>query len=299
MKKLATKIMSFILVLSLSIPMTMTAFAAERDPYSVKGKYVQELIDLDKEQIQELSINEAEGLFEKAFSVPADDYTENEIRLGLDGLAFGLKFQKAMDEIKAAVETQPSSPYSNSIVTPFSTTGSVQYSGNIGVAWVRDTTSGHSPLTLGEILSGTYTLEVDFLTWDTAAAILAASANYNAFQDLVELVATGAAGTALSAYICGVLGITGGPATITSVAVGAVVGLGWNWLKNIDRSRMYDTFSSMSKSKNQYMKVEFMWSSNMVNKFYSTVSKTSSISNPFPKLYGDWYKDKYGYLYSY
>lgn len=299
MKKLSTKILSFILVLSMSISMAVPAFAAERNPYSVEGKYVQELIDLDKEQIKALSIKEAEVLFEKAFSVQTDDYTEDEIRLGLDGLAFGLKFQKAMDEIKATVETQPSYPSSNSIIMPLSTTGSVQYSGNIGVAWVRDTTSGHSPLTLGEILSGTYTLEVDFLTWDTAAAILAASANYNAFQDLAELVATGAAGTALSAYICSVLGITGGPATITSVAVGAVVGLGWNWLKNIDRSRMYDCFAGMNKSKNQYMKVQFMWSSNMVNKFYSTISKTSSISNPFSGKYGDWYKDRYGYLYSY
>lgn len=32
------------------------------------------------QQIQALSINEAEVLFEKAFSVPAYNYTENEIR---------------------------------------------------------------------------------------------------------------------------------------------------------------------------------------------------------------------------
>ncbi|WP_072971537.1 hypothetical protein [Tissierella praeacuta] len=56
-----------------------------------------------------------------------------------------------MAEIKEVIETQLSSP--------FSTTGSAQYSGNIGVAWIGDTTSGRSSLTLGEILSGTYTFE--------------------------------------------------------------------------------------------------------------------------------------------
>lgn len=152
MKKLATKIMSLVLILSLSISMTMPAFAVEDDPYSIESRYVQELIDLDEEQIKALSIEEAKVLFEKGFSVQVNNYTEDEIRLALDGLAFSLKFQEAMAEIKEVIETQPSSPFSNSIVTPFSTTGSVQYSGNIGVAWIRDTTSGRSPLTLGEIL---------------------------------------------------------------------------------------------------------------------------------------------------
>jgi hypothetical protein len=53
-------------------------------------------------------------------------------------------------------------------------------------------------------------------------------------------------------------------------------------------------FDEMSTSKNQYMKVKFMWSSNMVNKIYSTVNRTTTISDPFPGTYGDWYRDKYG-----
>jgi hypothetical protein len=281
--------------LSLSLSFAIPALA-ERDPYSATGKYVQELVDLDNEQLKALPIEEADVLFEKAYSVQANDYTEDEIRRGLEGLAFALKFQKAMDEIKAA-ETQQQSFMS---VNPMSVKDGVSYSGDVGVAWTRDITSGHSPLTLSETLSGTYTLEVDYITWDTVATILAASASFDGYSDLKQQVAVGTSSSILSGIICSALGITGGPATVASIAVGAVVGLGWDWLKSIDRSRMYDSFKTMNKKdKNQYMKVEFMYSNRTVNKFYSIISKTSSISNPFPGMYGDWRKDKFGYLYSY
>ncbi len=131
--------------------MTMPAFTVEDNPYSIESRYVQGTIDLDEEQIKALSIEEAKVLFEKRFSVKANNYIEDEIRLALDCLVFSLKFQEAMAEIKEVIETQLSSP--------FSTTDSAQYSGNIGVVWIRDTTSGRSSLTLGEILSGTYNLE--------------------------------------------------------------------------------------------------------------------------------------------
>lgn len=292
MNKLSIKIMSFILLLSLSFSLAIPALA-ERDPYSATGKYVQELVDLDNEQLKALSIEEAGVLFEKAYSVQAEDYTEDEIRHGLDGLAFALKFQKAMDEIKAA-ETQQLS------VSPMSDLSNFRsYSGDVGIAWIRDTTSGHSPLTLAEVLSDTYTLEVDYITWDTAATILAASASYNTFSDLLQLFAVGAGGTALGNVIISALGLTGVPATVASVAVGAVVGLGWDWLKSVDRSRMYDTFMTMNKSKNQYMKVEFMYSNHKVSKIYSLISKTSSVPNPFPGMWGDWKDNKFGYLYGY
>ena len=298
MWKLFKKFLCLVLIGIFTLTSSLTAFATEVqneiDSYTIEGKYVKELVDLSADEIIELSLSDAKVLFEEAFIVPADNYTEDEIRLVLDGLAFGLKFQEYKEEARKAIESKSTNSFES-----FSTTDNTTYSGSIGVSWIRDTRSGKSPLTLGEILSGTYTLEVDYLTWDTASAILAASANYNAFQDLVELVLTGATGTALSAYICSVLGITGGPATVTSLAVGTAVGFGWNWIRSVDRSRMYNCFVDMNKSKNQYMKVQFMWSSNMVNRFYSTVSKTCTITNPFPGTYGDWNKDTYGYMYSY
>lgn len=112
---------------------------------------------------------------------------------------------------------------------------------------------------------------------------------------MTELLATGATGAALGTCICKALDISGVPATVSSVAVGAVVGLGWNWLKKLDRSNMYNCFKKMNK--NQYLKVQFLWSSNVVNKCYSRVTKTSTIENPYPGTYGTWHKNKYGYLY--
>ncbi|PXV85412.1 hypothetical protein C8E03_11748 [Lachnotalea glycerini] len=296
MLKILKKTMALLLSTTLAFSMTSVSFAAEKadiDPYTIEGHYVQELVDLNSEQLDTISLSNAQDLFEEAFKVSASNYTEDEVRLALDGLAFSLKFQNQINEKNASTGNRYTYPALSS------SKNGVTYTGDIGVSWVRDTTSGHSPLTLGEILSGTYTLEVDYLTWDTAVSILAASANYNAFQDLKELYATGAAGTALGAFICKALSITGWQATVASVAVGATVGFGWNWLKSIDRSNMYSCFNGMQKDKNKYMKVQFMWSSNMVNKFYSTVSKSKTISNPFSGTYGNWHKGKIGYLYSY
>jgi hypothetical protein len=179
-----------------------------------------------------------------------------------------------------------------------STTSDKTYYGSIGLAWVRDTTSSGTPLTLGEILSGVYTLEVDYISWKTAATILAASSDYDIYEDLVGQVASGASGTVLGAIVCSALGITGTPATITSAIVGIAVSFGWSWLDNIDRDNMYECFEDMDED--EYMKVQFMWASDMVNKFYTSYSPSSyTFENPFPGTYGTWYTGTYGYLYSY
>lgn len=299
-KKLFKKFICFSLVGTMTLTSSLTVFASESqkspiDPYTIEGQYVQELVDLNQEEISKLSLESVSNLFEKAFAVSSEDYTEDELRLALNGLSFGLKFQNDMNMINETTEHETYTPNARS------TTASKTYTGNVGVAWVRDTTSGHSPLTLGEILSGTYTLEVDYITLDTASSILSSSANYNAYTDLAELVAVGASSTALTNKIVSILKLTGWKATVASIAVGTAVGFGWNWLKNIDRSRMYDVFSTMdsSASKKDIMKVEFMWSGNKVNKFYTKMSKTTTLPNPFPKMYGTWYTNKYGYLYSY
>lgn len=285
MKKFSRKILSLVLALSFIISMSTSAIAAETiDPYNINSNYVQELVDINCDEFSTMPIEKAHILFEKAFNVPATTYTEDNIRTAIEGLSIALKMQ-VLNQTQALARAA-------------STTSDTYYYGSVGVAWVRDTTKKGSPLTLGEILSGTYTLEVDYITWDTAASILAASANYNAYQDLVELVATGATGTALGACVTSILGLTGAPATIASLAVGVAVSFGWNWLKNIERSRMYDCFEQMSKS--QLMKVQFMWSSNSVNKLFSTYTASSNkIENPFPGICGEWKRDTCGHLYSY
>lgn len=287
MTKKCKKFLAMLLALALCMGSTVTAFAAEREsnPYTVKGKYVQELVDLNGQELANLSSEQARKLFEQAFSVSASAYTNKEIRTGLEGLAISLKFQLKMDKVK---ERDPSNAGS--------TTGSVDYSGDVGVAWVRDTTNGHSPLTLGEILSGTYTPEVDYLTWDSAASVLAASASYSEFKSILELVGTGASGSALGEAVCAALDISGAPAVIASGAVSLAVSFGWDWLQKINRASMLDCFNDMGH--HDYMQVKYIVSGNTITRSYSTVYKGKSISNPFSGKYGNWFKDEYGYLYS-
>ncbi|OON93802.1 MAG: hypothetical protein ATN33_05245 [Epulopiscium sp. Nele67-Bin001] len=291
------KLVCFALVATMSLGSSLTVFASETspatapvDPYSIEGQYVQELVDISEEELSELSLEDASALFEESFAVSADNYSEDEIRLALNGLSFGLKFQNDMKEVKANTDNPNAR----------SSTANKYYSGSVGVAWVRDTTSGRSPLTLGEILSGTYTLEVDYITLDTVASILASSASYSGFSELSELLASSAASKVLTNQIIAILGLgTGWKASVASDAVGIAVGFGWIWLQKVDRGRMHDVFTTMdsSASKSDMMKVEFMWSGNMVNKFYSKITKSTTLSNPFPGTYGDWYSDIYGYLY--
>ena len=141
-------------------------------------------------------------------------------------------------------------------------------------------------------------MEVDYISWETAATILAASSDYDVYEDLAEQVAVGASGTALGAIVCTALGITGAPATIASGVVGVVVAFGWSWLSNLNRANMYDCFETMDKD--DFMKVQFMYASNMVNRFYTEYTPSSyTFENPFPGTYGTWYTGSYGYLYTY
>ena len=93
MTKCFKKCLSLLLAIVLCMGTTITAFAAEeRDPYTIEGHYVEELVQLNEEELANLPLEQAETLFEEAFAVPADNYTEDEIRLGLDGLSFCLLY---------------------------------------------------------------------------------------------------------------------------------------------------------------------------------------------------------------
>ena len=291
MFKKLKKTLCFILCLTTLLSTNLVAFASEAepiDPYTVTGQYVEELVTYTDEERASLPIKEAEKLFEEAFGVSAKSFTEDQVRLALDGWSFALKFQSLMNET-AAISAPPAASIS-------STSSDTTYYGSIGLAWVRDTKS--SPLTLGEILSGCYTLEVDYISWDTAATLLAASADYDVYQDLVSAIGAGASGSTLATIICIALNITNPVGTtIASTVVGVAVGLGWNYLASLDRDKMYDCFTQMGKK--DYMKIEFMWTSNMLNKYYTVYTPSSyKFVNPFPGTYGTWYSNQYGYLYN-
>lgn len=297
------KFTAILLVLCMSLTLPATAFAAEIsvDPYSVEAIYVEELVTMTAEEIAALPEAAARELFEEAFPVSSDEFSESDVRLALDGWAFALKFQTMMSMVAQAESLNADASVGGEvaeIAATSSTTANKTYYGSVGLAWVRDTTSSGSPLTLGEILSGVYTLEVDYISWETAATILAASSDYDVYEDLAEQVAVGASGTALGAIVCTALGITGAPATIASGVVGVVVAFGWSWLSNLNRANMYDCFETMDKD--DFMKVQFMYASNMVNRFYTEYTPSSyTFENPFPGTCGTWYTGSYGYLYTY
>jgi hypothetical protein len=175
------------------------------------------------------------------------------------------------------------------------------YTGNIGVAWVRDTSPGRSPITFSEAFSGVYTLEVDFLAYHQAAAILAASKSFKSFTALSD-----AAGSGASSVICSSLGI--GDISVPSETVRSVVALGWPCLSSIDRDKMYNTFVYMAHS--DLMKVHCMMAGGMAIKGYSIYSTTtklnpdtqtytySNIANPSAGKYGFWRTDEFGCLFT-
>ena len=105
------KIVSFLLVLSMIWAISATAFAQQKqDPNNIVGHYVEELVIMSDEELASLSLVEASLLFEKAFHVSSNSYSEDEIRMGISGLSFGLKFQSAMfclEQRKKKIYTLP------------------------------------------------------------------------------------------------------------------------------------------------------------------------------------------------
>lgn len=280
------KILSVLLVFVMLFSTSATAFATEisQNPDEIYASSVPELKGMSFEQIETFSDNELDYFFEKAFPLDADNYTHEEKLSVVKSISVAESYQ--------------------SLARAASTTSNLSsYTGNEGVAWVRDTTSGHSPLTFGEALSGTYTLEVDYLTYKMAVTIYAAGSDYNFFTSLKNAGTTSVA----SALICAKMGLS--DLVIPSVIVSIVVGMGWDALSALDRSAMKDVLDQMSYS--SMMKVTFMTANNILTKCYSLYSPSTTynsaadnftyknIANPYSGKYGFWYTDQVGYLYSY
>lgn len=289
-KRLTALVLAFVCAICIVPNGSIQAAVIERDPYSIKGRFVPELVNLTKEEIYELPYSEASTLFEKAFNVRASNYNEKEVRVALDGLCYAFKHQINARKSSSSHTSLSTKGVSSQIV-------GIPYSGDVGVAWVRDTTDGKSPLSLGEILSGTYTLEVDFLTWDSAALILVESMDKNNLDELIKIASSTTATTAATAIICYLLDMSMSEISpITGAALSIAIGFDWSMLDKIDKTAMRNCFLEMNKRKNQYMKVELTWTPYTVERRYSKITKDTTIANPFKGKYGFWYKDRYGYL---
>lgn len=164
---------------------------------------------------------------------------------------------------------------------------------------------------MGEILSG-YTLEVDYITPETAASLLAASTDYDVYTDLTDHVLSGAPATVLTSIVLAALREAGYNISwitfIASEVVALACDLGWSYLRNIEASRMYNCLNKMAPS--DLMKIEYAYSSTagVVSRIYSVyhpsyyysngVYSYYNIPNPFPGKYGFWYEDECAYLYA-
>lgn len=275
----------FILIGVITLNSNLIALANETvhiDSNQITASYVSELSEMEFSDIENLSADEVNIYFEKAFLISADYYS---IEDKISALKAVSTFQKFRTFARAS-----------------STTSSLSsYTGNKGVAWVRDT--GNSPLTLAEALSGTYTLEVDYLTYKYAITLYAAGSDYNFFTSLKNAATTAVAST----LICNKLGISN--MTIPSAVISAVVSLGWDIVNSLDRSNMKTVIDKMSYS--NMMQVSFMTANNYLTKVYSLYSPTAkynsssdnftykNLKNPCSGKYGNWYANHIGYLYSY
>lgn len=282
MKKSLSIILALLLCLSLITP----TFAVYQDKSSyddVPAKYVQELVDLTEEELQTLPAESIETLFVKAFeNVPTSLYTESEMRSILSALSYGLKWSNNVKRTRAV-----------------STNSSYNYTGDIGVAWIRDTDK--SPFTLGELAGGFYSLEYDFLSPETISVIIAAGSSQSNFQKLQNAIISNLGDKKVSELVGEILRSLGVPEPFVEVStdvVSRVLSDGYEWVSTADRNGLIAMAESARAS--EYVRVEFMYNqnSNMVSRISSYVNR-GTLQNPSGDKYGFWYPGQYGINYDY
>lgn len=184
-----------------------------------------------------------------------------------------------------------------------STKKGIEYTGSVGVAWVRNLDD--SPLSIRESLWGNYCLEVDYLTQSTACSVYVGKTKWNTLKSLLEAV-----GTSLVCEGVGRLlvqaGVCSSVPTIATIAVSTIVGFGYSLLAKLEIQGFEKALEGMKPG--QMLRVKYLMTNNLLTKCYSkytpqktTIRKyarnTYSIETPFSGTYGDWKKNKYGYLY--
>ena len=280
-KKFFKYLLCFTLSIVLTVEMTITASASVSIPIiseNLTSAFVQELQEIDVSEIDSLPDDQIDYYFEKAFPLSAQDYSREEKTVVLRSVSTFQKFQNLVMVIAALDGESTKDAYAS-------------FSGDEGASWVRDTKK--SPLTFGEALSGTYTLEVDFLTYHKAVAVYGATISKSFFESLVS---AGSASLA-SALICEKLGLK--DLIIPSSIISGLVSVGWDLLCTLDRDAIGNVVLDMKYS--DMMRVSFMTANGYLTKVYSKYVAPSTtyhpstttytyynIANPYPDLYGFW-----------
>lgn len=275
------KTISFILALAMvfSLVTMLPAYADSMDELGdTTAERVPELAQITEEEIDAMGRETANEWFSKAFPT-VDPWILDEIsvRNSLKTLACFENYWQNRGEALTA------SAYAANAV---STQGSHYYSGEIGVAWVRD--FNKSPLTLSETVSLTYSFEFDWICRSQLATWLALQ-DKSFFEEVATMLAEQGMSAAV-AYVISLLGATG----LAAVAIAAAVSFYFNVVGELatqDMERLNSICNTMSD--NQYMNVKYAYYNNYMIKDRYIVSRTNIISNPCPGVYGFWYDDEY------
>lgn len=273
------KTISFILVLAMvfSLATMLPVYADSMDELGdTTAERVPELAQITEEEIDAMDRETANEWFSKAFpTVDPWILDETSIKNSLKTLAsFENYWQNRGEKLTASARA------ANAV----STQGSHYYSGQIGVAWVRD--FDKSPLTLSETVSLTYSFEFDWIS-RTQLATWIALQDKSLFEEISIIVAEEGISAAAS-YLISLLGIP--YAGAIAFALGVYFGI-VGMLSSSDMQQLNNICNTMSD--NQYMNVKYAYYSNYMIKDRYVVSKTNVISNPCPGVYGFWYDDEY------
>ncbi|MBF4692006.1 hypothetical protein [Fusibacter ferrireducens] len=294
------RILALVLITFLMMNSSLLAIADTRENNIKDSIY----IDLEKASgltmdiINSSSEKDIDLYFESIFSTKASMWRSEE---KYDALERVIALNNSFKSPEYQVFSRYSQEFESASVTSRSAINGCTYTGSKGVSWVRDTTSNGTPLSWGELISGVYTLEVDFLPYNVVATLYALSTD-KSFFEMVKNAGTTATASALICKKAGIKGVIGGG------VIGFCVSLGWDLLSLLDRNALRDMMESMVLS--DLMRVDFVTASNMVTKCYSKYTtsvewidskqcfKYLNIANPTGKA-GNWHGGEPGYLYSY
>lgn len=252
------------------------------------------LSESEKQDIRNLSSEQIDTLFSEAFDESAENYSQEEKTTALISIATVNKFSQA-------TSTNRTRSSEDSYMGDLDS-----YYGGVGVSWVRDIRSGKSPLKLLEALSGTYILEVDYLTFAETAAIAFASLE----EDNFALFVNSGAPSIITTIITTAMNLDP-KAVITATTISTIVSAGWAKVSSMDSEAFAQATGEMKLT--DMLRVSFNTTNNStITKAYSVYTPKASvyddstdfyryydIKSPTPEKYGFWKPNEIGILRSY
>lgn len=286
------------LISLLSIIAIVTSFAAPAAAADYSGKtavFVLELAQMTEEQIEELPLKAAYGMMKAAFpDVPArivEDFEEEDLRVGLQMLAFSMKKQMLQEIMATEISTGDAS-----VMASDPTTGGYYYLGDYSIAWVRE-----SELSWNEIVSQSYVAEVDFFTKKTAGGILAAGQSREDFNEIVSAITGQVAGTVFrikieTYYIENDIPYDLSDIEFTQDIIEDLVSKGVEWFLNYERNSLKTAVSQVGA--NQVIKATVQWAGGYLARSFMVIDRPHPYPNPAPGKTGIWYPDEIEVIYS-